>query len=119
MQSSEAIDLFDKLALFTDHWHPRTVARFNGQDVMVVKLKGPFHWHSHADTDDFFLVLAGKLEIQMRDKSVFLGPGQLYVVPRGVEHRPVAHEETHIILIEPEGTPNTGDPKTAARQQSL
>jgi mannose-6-phosphate isomerase-like protein (cupin superfamily) len=82
---------------------------------MVVKLLGPFTWHSHDDTDDFFLVLHGRLTIQLRDRDVVLGPGELFVVPRGVEHRPVAADgEVHILLIEPRGTPNTGDPATAA-----
>jgi mannose-6-phosphate isomerase-like protein (cupin superfamily) len=81
---------------------------------MVVKVKGAFVWHHHEDTDDFFLVLKGRLRIELRDGSVELGPGELYVVPKGVEHRPVAEEEAHILLIEPTGTPNTGDAATAA-----
>jgi mannose-6-phosphate isomerase-like protein (cupin superfamily) len=76
---------------------------------MVGKVRGEFVWHSHPDTDDFFLVLSGRLVIDLRDRSVELGPGELFVVPRGVEHRPRAEEETHILLIEPMGTPNTGD----------
>ena len=80
---------------------------------MVVKLQGPFVWHKHDETDDFFLVLKGQLAIELRDRSVRLGPGELFVVPRGVEHRPVATEEVHL-LIEPAGTPNTGDAATAA-----
>jgi mannose-6-phosphate isomerase-like protein (cupin superfamily) len=111
---SGAIDLSDKLASLADHWSPRTVAQFNDCDVMVVKVKGEFVWHSHADTDDFFLVLKGKLDIELRDRTISLGPGQMYVVPKGVEHRPVAKEEVHLLLIEPAGTPNTGDPGTAA-----
>src|SRR5580693_3277883 len=108
------INLRDKLGLFEDHWAPRTVAKFNGHAVMVVKVKGEFVWHKHDDTDDFFLVLKGRLTIQMRAGDVVLGPGELFVVPRGVEHCPVAAEETHVLLIEPTGTPNTGDPETAA-----
>ena len=107
------VNLAEKLATFADHWSPRIVARFNGNDIMVVKLKGEFVWHSHGDTDDVFLVLAGRLTIQMRDEEVHLGPGELYVVPQGMEHRPVAAEEVHLLLIEPQGTPNTGDPATA------
>jgi mannose-6-phosphate isomerase-like protein (cupin superfamily) len=80
---------------------------------MVVKAKGDFVWHKHDDTDDFFLVLKGRLTVEMRDRSVTLGPGELFVVPKGVEHRPVATEETHVLLIEPTGTPNTGDAATA------
>jgi mannose-6-phosphate isomerase-like protein (cupin superfamily) len=111
---SEGIDLAEKLATFSEHFSPRTVTQFNDCDVMVAKLKGEFIWHKHDDTDDFFFVLKGHLDIQLRDKTVSLGPGQIYVVPRGVEHRPVAREEVHILLIEPTGTPNTGDAKTAA-----
>ena len=109
-----AINLAEKLAMFCDHFRPRTVGQFNGHDLMVVKVKGPFTWHKHADTDDFFLVLKGQLTIQMREQDVHLGPGEMFVVPRGVEHCPVAHDEAHILLIEPTGTPNTGDAATAA-----
>jgi len=113
------IRLADKLALFSDHWSPKIVGLFNGHDVMVVKVKGAFVWHSHPDTDDFFLVLKGALTIQLRDGDVRLGPGDLYVVPKGVEHRPVAEEETHLLLIEPRGTPNTGDAATAAMKETI
>ncbi len=102
-----------KLALFADHWRPRIVADYNGNDVMVVKLQGEFTWHAHPETDDFFLVLSGELDIELRDRTVTLGPGELFVVPRGVEHRPVARSEVQLLLIEPRGTPNTGDPTTA------
>jgi len=108
------VNLASKLSTFTEHWQPRTVGEFNGHDIMVVKAKGEFVWHKHDDTDDFFLVLKGHLVIEMRDRSVSLGPGELFVVPRGVEHRPVANEEVHVLLIEPSGTPNTGDAATAA-----
>ena len=108
-----AISLADKLGDFVEHWQPRTVAEFNGHDVMVVKAKGEFVWHKHDETDDFFLVLRGRLVIQLRDGDVELGPGELFIVPKGVEHRPVAAEEVHIMLIEPSGTPNTGDRATA------
>ncbi len=118
-QSSDAIDLAAKLATFDDRFAPRTVTTFNGHDIMVTKLEGPFHWHSHADTDDFFLVLKGTLDIELRDRTVTLKPGQLFVVPKGVEHRPVAGEEVHLLLIEPTGTPNTGDPKTAAPRREI
>jgi mannose-6-phosphate isomerase-like protein (cupin superfamily) len=111
---SDGIDLAEKLARFSEHWSPRVVAQFNNCDVMVVKVKGEFVWHKHDDTDDFFLVLKGVLDIQLRDRTVTLGPGQMYIVPKGVEHRPVAKEEVHLLLIEPTGTPNTGDVKTAA-----
>ena len=111
---ADSISLADKLATFQEFWSPRTVTTFNDCDVMVVKVKGEFTWHKHDDTDDFFLVLKGKLDIELRDRTVTLGPGELYVVPKGVEHRPVAREEVHLMLIEPSGTPNTGDKATAA-----
>ncbi len=111
---SRAVNLAEKLASFEDHWSPRTVAQLNDYDVMVVKLRGEFVWHKHDETDDFFLVLNGRLDIELRDRTVTLGPGEMYVVPKGVEHRPVAREEVHLLLIEPTGTPNTGDKATAA-----
>jgi mannose-6-phosphate isomerase-like protein (cupin superfamily) len=115
---TDGIDLTEKLSTFSEHWSPRTVTQFNGCDVMVVKVKGEFVWHRHDDTDDFFLVLKGKLDIQLRDRTVTLGPGQMYVVPKGVEHRPVARDEVHLLLIEPTGTPNTGDVATAAPRRT-
>ena len=114
-----SIRLADKLALFSDHWSPKIVSQFNGHDVMVVKVKGEFVWHSHADTDDFFYVLKGNIVIQMREGDVRLGPGDLYIVPKGVENRPVAEEEAHLLLIEPRGTPNTGDVATAAVKETI
>ena len=116
---SDAINLAQKLSQFSDHYAPRTVGTFNGHDLMVVKLKGPFQWHSHPDTDDFFLVLKGNLTIKLRDRDVRLGPGELFVVPKGVEHCPVADEEVHLLLIEPTGTPNTGDAATAAPRREI
>ncbi len=107
------VNLHNRLETFSDHWAPRTVATFNGHDVMVVKVLGEFVWHDHAEADDFFLVLKGRLEIRLCDRTVTLGPGELYVVPRGIEHQPFAAEETHLLLIEPTGTPNTGDLATA------
>lgn len=117
--SADKVVLAEKLALFADHWRPRTVAEFNGHDVMVVKVKGEFVWHRHAETDDFFLVLAGRLDLRLRDRTVTLGPGELFIVPRGVEHQPYAEEEVSLLLIEPRGTPNTGDPGTAAPRQEI
>lgn len=113
------INLAECLATFDEHFQPRTVGQFNGHDLMVVKVKGEFVWHSHADTDDFFLVLEGRLTIQMREENVTLGPGEVFVVPKGVEHCPRAEEETHILLIEPRGTPNTGDVATAAPRREI
>jgi mannose-6-phosphate isomerase-like protein (cupin superfamily) len=114
---TDAINLADKLATFSDYFSPRTIAQLNDYDVMVVKVKGEFVWHRHDDTDDFFLVLKGELDIQMRDRIVTLRPGELFVVPKGVEHCPMAREEVHLLLIEPTGTPNTGDAATAAARK--
>ncbi|MBS0533457.1 MAG: cupin domain-containing protein [Proteobacteria bacterium] len=114
-----AINLAEKLATFDQRWSPRTVSEFNGHDIMVVKVLGEFNWHSHPDTDDFFLVLKGTLDIEMREQTVTLGPGEMFIVPKGVEHRPVAREEVHMLLIEPTGTPNTGDRATAAKRQVI
>lgn len=112
---SGVVDLESKLAAFSEAWQPRTVALFNGHDIMVAKLRGQYHWHVHPDTDDFFLVLKGDLQIDLEDGStVSLKPGQVYIVPRGIRHRPRAEPEAHIMLIEPTGTPNSGDPLTAA-----
>jgi mannose-6-phosphate isomerase-like protein (cupin superfamily) len=108
------VNLSEKLSTFSDHWQPRTVGEFNGHDLMVVKVKVEYPWHNHDDTDDLLLVLKGRLVIELRDRSVALGPGELFVVPKGVEHRPVAQEEVHMLLIERSGTPNTGDAATAA-----
>lgn len=113
------IDLAEKLAGFTEHWQPRTVAEFNGHDIMVAKVQGEFVWHKHDETDDLFLVLQGELTIELRDRSVTLRAGELFVVPKGVEHRPVAKNEVHMLLIEQSGTPNTGDPATAAPRRVL
>jgi mannose-6-phosphate isomerase-like protein (cupin superfamily) len=110
---NQPINLAGKLASFSEHWKPKIVASYNGNDVMVVMLKGEFQWHSHPETDDLFFVVKGRLTIQLRDGDVTLGPGEMYVVPKGVEHCPVADEETHVLFIEPAGTPNTGDPATA------
>lgn len=112
-----AINLADKLSLFSDHWSPRTLALFNGHDIMVAKVRGTYHWHRHDDTDDFFYVVEGELDIELRDRTVTLRKGELFVVPRGVEHRPVAREEAQIMLIERSGTPNSGDPATAAERR--
>lgn len=105
----DKVNLAEKLRLFDDVFSPKTVARMNDYEIQVVKAKGEFVWHKHDETDDFFLVLQGHLTIQMRDRDVELGPGELFVVPKGVEHCPRCDEEVHVLLIEPRGTPNTGD----------
>jgi mannose-6-phosphate isomerase-like protein (cupin superfamily) len=103
------VSLMDKFERFSDHWHPRIVAELNDTQVKVVKLQGEFHWHHHENEDELFLVMKGRLCIEFRTSEVWLGPGELMVVPKGVEHRPVAPEEVHLVLIEPRGTLNTGN----------
>ena len=117
MTDDEPINLARKLALFSDPWAPRVVARMNDYEFKLVKLEGEFVWHRHDDTDDFFLVLAGRITIRLRDGDVTLGAGELFVVPKGVEHCPVAEGEAQVLLIERSGTPNTGDPATAAARR--
>ena len=102
------VNLSEKLALFSDHWAPRVVGELNGQHVKLVKLSGEFVWHHHEREDELFLVLRGALEIQLRDRVVALGEGEFFIVPKGVEHRPVAHGEAHVLL-EPASTLNTGN----------
>ena len=117
---NDGIDLAEKLALLDEPYRPGIVGYLNDYKLVVVKVLGEFVWHSHPDTDDFFLVLRGRLTIQLRDRDVVLEPGELYVVPRGVEHCPKADEETHVLLIEPRGTVNTGDaggPLTVAERE--
>ena len=103
------IDLAETLAALDEPFSPRVVAYYNDNKIQVVKACGSFVWHAHPDTDDFFLVLSGRLVIELRDGEVELEAGELFVVPRGVEHRPRANGEAHVLLIEPRGTPNTGD----------
>jgi len=103
------IDIAEKLSLFSEQWAPKLVARLNDYEIKVVKLEGEFVWHTHEDTDELFIVTSGKLTIQMRDGNVTLRPGQLYVVPSGVEHCPLTEGEAHVVLIEPAGVVNTGD----------
>jgi mannose-6-phosphate isomerase-like protein (cupin superfamily) len=103
------INLAEKLALLDKPYVPGIVGYINDYKLQVVKVKGPFVWHKHDETDDFFLVISGRLTIHLRDRDVVLDPGEIFVVPRGVEHRPDAEEETEVLLIEPDGTVNTGD----------
>ncbi|MEX0692162.1 MAG: cupin domain-containing protein [Gemmatimonadales bacterium] len=104
-----AINLAEKLALIPEPWSPRIVAELNGQHVKLVKLHGEFVWHHHAAEDELFLVLKGRLTMHFRDRVVSVGSGECIVVPRGVEHKPVADEEVHVLLFEPAGTVNTGN----------
>ena len=105
----DKVNLAEKLTRFTDHWSPRIIGELNGQHVKLVKLKGDFVWHHHDDADELFLVLDGRLVIQLRDREIALARGELFIVPRGVEHRPRADAEVHVLLFEPVGTLNTGN----------
>jgi mannose-6-phosphate isomerase-like protein (cupin superfamily) len=102
------ISLREKLARFSDHWSPKVVADLNDSHVKLVKLRGEFVWHQHAREDELFLVLHGRLRMELRDGSVTLEPGEMIVIPRGVEHRPVAEDEVHIMLVEPKDIEHTG-----------
>ena len=103
------VNLTEALASFDEAFQPRIVGYYNDSKIQVAKTRGEFVWHSHPETDDFFLVVSGRLTIQLRDGDIELGPGELFVVPAGVEHCPRADPEAHVLLIEPRGTPNTGD----------
>ena len=111
--SHEVVDLAHCLSLVPEYWSPQAVARLNDYEVKVARLSGRFTWHVHNGTDELFLILKGKLTIEMRDRAVTLGPGQLFVVPRGTEHCPVTDGEVEALLIEPTGVVNTGDGGTA------
>ena len=103
------INFQQKLARFSEHWSPKIVAQMNDDHFKLVKIQGDFVWHAHAKTDEVFIVLAGEMGIQFRDETVTLTPGEMIVVPKGVEHKPFAEEECHVLLVEPAGTINTGD----------
>ena len=105
----KAINFRDKLGQFTDHWAPKVIAEMNDYQFKLVKIQGEFVWHQHADTDEVFIVLDGRMTIELRDGRVELGPGEMYVVPKGVEHKPFAVDECRILLVEPRGVVNTGD----------
>ncbi|MFM9871917.1 MAG: cupin domain-containing protein [Fimbriimonadaceae bacterium] len=104
----QAVSLGDKLALFSERWSPRVVAEMNDYQFKLVKLKGEFVWHSHEDTDETFFVVSGEMRIELRDQVIEMREGDLFVVGKGVDHRPVADEECHVLLIEPRGVVNTG-----------
>jgi mannose-6-phosphate isomerase-like protein (cupin superfamily) len=113
---ADKINLSEKLDSFSDHWAPRIVARYNDNEVRLVKVEGEFTWHQHGDTDELFLVVEGILDIELRDRTVRLEPGELFVVPRGTEHRPCARNgEAKLLLIDPKDMPNTGDEATATK----
>ena len=117
---ADKVNLAEKLDSFSDHWAPRIVARYNDNEVRLVRVEGEFVWHQHDETDELFLVLDGVLDIELRDRMVRLEPGELFVVPRGTEHRPCAREgEVKLLLIDPKDLPNTGDPATATKAMEI
>jgi mannose-6-phosphate isomerase-like protein (cupin superfamily) len=118
----DKVNIQEKLALFQDYWKPRIIAELNGQQVKLVKLRGPFVWHHHESEDEMFFVVRGTLRMELRERVVELGPGELLVVPRGVEHRPVAEDEVEVVLFEPSSTLNTGnvrDERTVAAPERI
>jgi len=118
----EPVNLKEKLTLFSAHWDPKIVGELNGQHVKLVKFLGPFVWHQHENEDELFLVLQGSFEMEFRDRTVPVREGEFLIVPRGVEHRPVAASEVHVLLFEPVSTLNTGNvqgPLTVPRPETL
>ena len=107
--SSEKINLKEKLSKFSDHWSPKVIAEMNDYQFKLVKIKGDFVWHNHGDTDEFFLVIEGEMKIEFKDETVILKEGEIFVIPKGVEHKPYAEEECKIMIVEPRGVINTGD----------
>ena len=105
----KAVNFEQKLGLFDEHWTPKVIAEMNDYQFKIVKIQGDFVWHDHPDTDETFIVLDGRLRIDFRDGHVDLGSGEMYVVPKGVEHKPFAEDEVKVLLIEPRGVVNTGD----------
>ncbi|SIR09028.1 cupin domain-containing protein [Pontibacter lucknowensis] len=108
-QKIEKVNLAEKFALIPDHWNPRIAGELNGQQVKLAKFKGAFDWHHHEHEDELFLVVKGSFDMEFRDRTVTVRPGEFLIVPRGVEHRPVAHDEAEVLLFEPASTVNTGN----------
>lgn len=115
----KTINLAEKFKSFSDHWNPRIVAELNGQEVKLAKIKGPFVWHAHEHEDELFMVLEGSMRMEFRDRTEVVEKGEIIVIPRGVEHRPVAEEEVQILLFEPKGTVNTGATKSELTRNRL
>jgi len=115
----EKVNISEKLSQFSDHWNPRIIGELNGQQVKAVKLKGEFVWHHHDYEDELFLVVKGKLRMEFRDRVEEINEGEFIIVNRGVEHRPVADEEVHLLLFEPAGTLNTGNVESELTRQTL
>ena len=115
----EKVNLRDKLDLFKEHWSPKIVGELNDQQVKLVKFRGPFVWHHHAHEDELFLVVKGRFRMEFRDRDLWLEEGEFLIVPRGVEHRPVADEEAHVLLFEPASTLNTGNVRNERTREQL
>ena len=115
----EKINLIEKFNLFTDYWNPKIVGELNGQHVKLAKLKGEFIWHRHDNEDELFFVVKGALRMEMRDRIVIIGEGEFFIVQRGVEHKPVADEEVHVMLFEPVSTLNTGNVRSERTIEQL
>lgn len=115
----EKVSLAEKFGLFHDHWNPRIVGEVNEAYVKLVKVQGEFVWHQHEEEDELFLVVQGQLRIRLRDGELELGPGEMVVIPKGVEHQPVAEEEVHLLLLEPKSTRNTGNVEDARTRDTL
>ena len=119
MSTPTVVNISDKLEKFSDHWNPRIVSHYNGNEVRLSKLLGEFTWHSHADTDELFLVLKGTLNIEFRDGMSTIGAGEMIVVPKGTEHRPIAIEECEILIMDREGESNTGSAESEFTRAKL
>jgi mannose-6-phosphate isomerase-like protein (cupin superfamily) len=115
----DKVNVTQKLSLFSDHWHPRVIGELNGQQVKAVKLKGEFHFHHHEQEDELIFVIKGILKMEFRDKTVTINPGEFIIVPRSVEHKPVAEEEVELLLFEPASTLNTGNVENERTRKNL
>ena len=115
----DKVNLVDKLALFSDFWKPKIVGELNGQQIKLVKFRGPFVWHHHEKEDELFLVVKGRFRMEFRDRHIYLEQGEFLIVPRGIEHRPVAEEEAQVLLFEPASTLNTGNVKNERTVERL
>ncbi len=119
MDHTEVVNLKEKLSLFSEHWSPKIVGELNGQQVKLAKLLGEFDWHHHDEEDELFFVIKGELLMRLRDREVTIKEGEFFVVPRGIEHQPVAHREAHVMLFEPATTLNTGNVRTERTVENL
>ena len=119
MENINKVNISDKLTMFSDHWNPRIIGELNGQQVKLVKLKGEFIWHKHDNEDELFYVLSGKLKMEFRHKTVEVNANEFIIVPRGIEHKPVAEEEVSLMLFEPATTINTGNERNYLTKDHL